>query len=123
TKPRAKAGHNKQSTSSKQPPMSSSEAINNRPSKAPTGSKIGLSMKRKESCSAKNSNLSQPLVFTHVDTGMHKEDQQAAGGPTSLGVTNEERAHPQLSSGSIIIYSESASEYDASVDFTAEADP
>nr|GFA12377.1 hypothetical protein [Tanacetum cinerariifolium] len=35
---------------------------------------------------------------------MHKEDQQATGGPTSLGVTSKERANPQLSS----------------VDFTAE---
>ncbi|GKA72472.1 hypothetical protein Tco_0778688 [Tanacetum coccineum] len=31
---------------------------------------------------------------------MHKEAQQAAGGPTSLGATNEEGAHPQLSNGS-----------------------
>ncbi|GJT69600.1 hypothetical protein Tco_1028886 [Tanacetum coccineum] len=30
---------------------------------------------------------------------MHKEAQQVAGGPTSLGVTIEEGAHPQLSSG------------------------
>ncbi|GKB95664.1 hypothetical protein Tco_0981801 [Tanacetum coccineum] len=30
----------------------------------------------------------------------HKEAQRAAGGPTSLGATSEERAHPQLSSGS-----------------------
>ncbi|GJY36884.1 hypothetical protein Tco_0422262 [Tanacetum coccineum] len=30
---------------------------------------------------------------------MHKEAQQAAGGPTSLGATSEEGAHPQLSSG------------------------
>ncbi|GJZ70291.1 hypothetical protein Tco_0633841 [Tanacetum coccineum] len=29
---------------------------------------------------------------------MHKEDQQAGGGPTSLGVTSKEGAHPQLSS-------------------------
>ncbi|GKG16839.1 hypothetical protein Tco_0361796, partial [Tanacetum coccineum] len=29
---------------------------------------------------------------------MHKEDQQATGGPTSLGVTSEARANPQLSS-------------------------
>ncbi|GJT82774.1 hypothetical protein Tco_1057116 [Tanacetum coccineum] len=29
---------------------------------------------------------------------MHKEAQQAVGGPTSLGATSEERAHPQLSS-------------------------
>ncbi|GKA85481.1 hypothetical protein Tco_0807135 [Tanacetum coccineum] len=31
---------------------------------------------------------------------MHKEAQQAAGDPTSLGATSEEGAHPQLSSGS-----------------------
>ncbi|GJW08531.1 hypothetical protein Tco_1570954 [Tanacetum coccineum] len=31
---------------------------------------------------------------------MHKEAQQVAGGPTSLGATSEEGAHPQLSSGS-----------------------
>ncbi|GJY29561.1 hypothetical protein Tco_0405328 [Tanacetum coccineum] len=30
---------------------------------------------------------------------MHKEDQQATGGPTSLGVTSKARANPQLSSG------------------------
>ncbi|GKF11821.1 hypothetical protein Tco_0049747, partial [Tanacetum coccineum] len=43
---------------------------------------------------------------------MHKEAQQAAGGPTSLGATHKEGAHPQLSSG-----------HDASADSTAEADP
>ncbi|GKA05918.1 hypothetical protein Tco_0685038 [Tanacetum coccineum] len=30
---------------------------------------------------------------------MHKEAHQAAGGPTSLGATSKEGAHPQLSSG------------------------
>ncbi|GKG04151.1 hypothetical protein Tco_0314538, partial [Tanacetum coccineum] len=30
---------------------------------------------------------------------MHQEDQQAAGGPTSLGATSKEGSHPQLSSG------------------------
>ncbi|GKE10632.1 hypothetical protein Tco_1414183 [Tanacetum coccineum] len=67
---------------------------------------------------------------------MHKEDQQAAGGPTSLGVTSKEGAHPQLSSGmsafsklkaiysaSVIIRSESASGYDASTNSTIEVDP
>ncbi|GKA45947.1 hypothetical protein Tco_0738743, partial [Tanacetum coccineum] len=96
TKPGARAGHKKQS-SSKQPTISSSEATK--------------------------------------DTGMHKEDQQAVGGLTSLGVTSEEGAHPQLSSGmsvfsnlkpiystSIIIHSESASGYDASTNSIAEAD-
>ncbi|GKD81644.1 hypothetical protein Tco_1348483 [Tanacetum coccineum] len=67
---------------------------------------------------------------------MHKEDQQATGGPNSLGVTSKERADPQLSSGmsafninkpiysaSFIIHSESASGNDTSADSTAEADP
>ncbi|GKG26639.1 hypothetical protein Tco_0402342, partial [Tanacetum coccineum] len=39
----------------------------------------------------------QPSVSTPVDTGMHKEDQQATSGPTSLGVTSEARANLQLS--------------------------
>ncbi|GJY51719.1 hypothetical protein Tco_0442566 [Tanacetum coccineum] len=73
---------------------------------------------------------------TLVVAEMHKEDQQATGGPTSLGVTSEERADPQLSSGmsafnlnepifssSFIIHSESASGNDASVVSTAEFDP
>nr|GEV88789.1 hypothetical protein [Tanacetum cinerariifolium] len=46
-----------------------------------------------------DSNPSQPLVSTTIDTGMYKEDQQATGGPTSLGVTSEARSNPQLSSG------------------------
>ncbi|GKA39292.1 hypothetical protein Tco_0731843 [Tanacetum coccineum] len=64
-----------------------------------------------------------------------EKDQQATGGPTSLGVTSEERANPQLSSGmltfnlnkpiysaSFIIQSEFASANDASAVSTAEAD-
>nr|GEZ03597.1 reverse transcriptase [Tanacetum cinerariifolium] len=98
TNPGAKAGHKKKSTSSKQPPMSSSEATKGGSSKAPISSKTSPSRKRKESSSAKDSNPSQPLISTPVDTGMHKEDQQVVDGPTSLGVTNEEGAHPQLSS-------------------------
>ncbi|GKB00771.1 hypothetical protein Tco_0828764, partial [Tanacetum coccineum] len=83
-----------------------------------------------------DSNPSQPSVSTHVDTGMHKEDQQATGGPTSLGVTSEARANPQLSSGmsafnlnkpiysaSFIVHSEFASGCDASADSIAKADP
>ncbi|GKE18109.1 hypothetical protein Tco_1425686 [Tanacetum coccineum] len=58
-----------------------------------------------------DSNPSQPSASTPVDTKLHKEVQQAAGGPTSLGVTSE-GAHPQLSSGN-----------DASTDFTAKVDP
>ncbi|GJZ14617.1 hypothetical protein Tco_0550294 [Tanacetum coccineum] len=83
-----------------------------------------------------DSNPSQPPVSTLVDIGMHKEDQQATGGPTSLGVTSEARSNPQLSSGmsafhlnkpiysaSFIIHSESASGNDASAVSTTEADP
>ncbi|GJZ38729.1 hypothetical protein Tco_0585292 [Tanacetum coccineum] len=39
------------------------------------------------SSSALDTNLSQPPASTPMDVGMHKEDQQAAGGLTSLGVT------------------------------------
>ncbi|GJZ55256.1 hypothetical protein Tco_0610449 [Tanacetum coccineum] len=74
TKPGAKLGHKKQSTSSKQPSVSSREATK--------------------------------------DTEMHKEDQQAAGGLSSLGATT-----------SFILHSESASGHDASANFTTEADP
>nr|GEY64061.1 hypothetical protein [Tanacetum cinerariifolium] len=42
---------------------------------------------------------------------MHKEDKQATGGPTPLGVTSEAKANPQLSSGN-----------DASIVSTAEVD-
>ncbi|GKC65282.1 hypothetical protein Tco_1097880 [Tanacetum coccineum] len=130
-----KPGHKKHS-SSKQPSVSSKEATKGGSSKAPTSSKTGHSKKRKESNSVMDSNPSQPLVSTPVNTGMHKEDQQATGGPTSLGVTSEARANPQLSSGmlvfnlnkpiysaSFIIHSESASGNDASAVSTAEADP
>ncbi|GJX84903.1 hypothetical protein Tco_0335677 [Tanacetum coccineum] len=114
----------------------SKEATKGGSSKAPTSSKSGHSKKRKESSSATDSNLSQPLVSIPVDTGMHKEDQQATGGPTSLGVIGKARANPQLSSGmsvfnlnkpiysaSFIIYSESALGNDALTVSTAEADP
>ncbi|GKA26096.1 hypothetical protein Tco_0712205, partial [Tanacetum coccineum] len=135
TKPGAQPRHKKQS-SLKQPSVSSKEATKVGSSKAPTGSKTGHSKKRKESSSAMDSNPSQPPVSTTVDPGMHKEDQQATCGPTSLGVTSEARANPQLSSGmsafnlnepiysaSFIIYSESASENDASAVSTTEVDP
>nr|GEU35270.1 hypothetical protein [Tanacetum cinerariifolium] len=80
-KPGAKTEHKKPTTSSKQPSVSSKKATKCGSSKAPT-------------------------VSTPVDTEIHKEDWQATGGPTSLGVTSEERANPQLSS----------------VDFIAKAD-
>ncbi|GKC88968.1 hypothetical protein Tco_1149617, partial [Tanacetum coccineum] len=70
------------------------------------------------------------------DTELHKEDLQAAGDPTSLGVASEEGAHPHLSSGmsaynhnetvfsaSTTFHSESTSGYDASADSTAKVDP
>nr|GFA02483.1 hypothetical protein [Tanacetum cinerariifolium] len=46
-----------------------------------------------------DSNPSQPSASTPVVAEMHKEDQQATSGLTSLGVTSKERANPQLSSG------------------------
>ncbi|GJZ63083.1 hypothetical protein Tco_0619504 [Tanacetum coccineum] len=134
--PGAKTGNKNPITCSKQPSVSSKEAKKGGSSKAPTGSKTGHSKRRKESSSAINSNLIWPLVSTPVDTEMHKEDQQATGGPTSLGVTSKERAYPQFSSGmsalnlnkpifsaSFIIYSKSASGHDVLADFTAETDP
>ncbi|GJW07435.1 hypothetical protein Tco_1569858 [Tanacetum coccineum] len=135
TKPGAKPGHKKLLTS-KQPSVSSKEATKGGSSKAPTSSKTGYSKKRKESSLAMDSNPSQPPVSTHVDTEMHKEDQQATSGPTSLEVISEARANPQLSSGmsafnlnkpiysaSFIIHSKSVSGNDASAISTAEADP
>ncbi|GJU23558.1 hypothetical protein Tco_1156900 [Tanacetum coccineum] len=100
------------STSSKQPSVSSKKTTKGGSSKAPTSSKTGPSKKRKESSSAIDSNPSQPIVSTLVDTRMHKEDQQATSGPTSLWVTT-----------SFIVHSESASGCDASADSIAEADP
>nr|GEV37771.1 retrovirus-related Pol polyprotein from transposon TNT 1-94 [Tanacetum cinerariifolium] len=103
---RSKPRHKKPVTSSKQPSVSNKEATKSGSSKSPTGSKTGDSKRRKVSSLAMDSNPNRPLVYTPVNTEMHKEDQQAIGGPTSLGATSEERANPQLSS-----------------DFTAKADP
>ncbi|GKB65561.1 hypothetical protein Tco_0921747 [Tanacetum coccineum] len=58
-----------------------------------------------KSSSAKDKSPSHPSPPTPVVGEMHKEAQQATGGPKSLGATSKEGAHPQLSS-----------------DFTAEAD-
>ncbi|GKD53310.1 hypothetical protein Tco_1286697 [Tanacetum coccineum] len=114
----------------------SHEATKGGSSKAPSGSKTGHLKRKKEYSSAMDSNPSQTSASTPVVAEMHKEDQQATGGPTSLGVTSEARANPQLSSGmsafnlnepiysaSFIIHSESASGNDASAVSTAEADP
>nr|GEW95133.1 hypothetical protein [Tanacetum cinerariifolium] len=75
-------------------------------------SQTGQSKIETQSSSAKDKSPSHPLPPTLVVGEMHKEAQQAAGGPTSLWVTSKEGAHPQLSSG-----------HDVSADFTAEADP
>ncbi|GJV38374.1 hypothetical protein Tco_1410851 [Tanacetum coccineum] len=123
------------STSSKQPPVPSSEATKGGSSKAPNGSKTSHLKGKKESSSAMDSNPSQTSASTPMVAEMHKQDQQATGGPTSLGVTSEERVDPQLSSGmsafnlnepifssSFIIHSESASGNDALAVSTAKAD-
>ncbi|GJT54246.1 hypothetical protein Tco_0989300, partial [Tanacetum coccineum] len=102
-KPGAQTGYKKPLTSSKQPSVSSKEATKGVSSKAPTSSKTGHSKNRKESSSAMDSNPSQPLVSTPVDTGMHKEDQQATA--------------------SFIIHSESASGIDALTSSKIEAEP
>ncbi|GJZ34071.1 hypothetical protein Tco_0579507 [Tanacetum coccineum] len=74
TKPGAKPGHKKHSTSSKQPSVSSKEATKGGSSKAPTGSKTGHLKRKKESSSAMDSNPSQTSASTPVVAEMHKED-------------------------------------------------
>ncbi|GKB29899.1 hypothetical protein Tco_0869300 [Tanacetum coccineum] len=97
-KPIAKSGHRKQLPVSKNHPQSNIEVTNSVSlSKEATTSQAGHSKKRKKSGTAKDTNPSQPQSSTHVVTGMHKEVQQATSGPTSLGVTDEEGADPQLS--------------------------
>ncbi|GKC56135.1 hypothetical protein Tco_1083733, partial [Tanacetum coccineum] len=93
------------------PPRWSKEATKGGSSKEPISSKIGHSKKRKESSTAMDSNPSQPQVLTHVDTRMIKEDQQATGGPTSLGV-------PVLKTRASL-----QPKNDASAASTTEADP
>nr|GFB72311.1 hypothetical protein [Tanacetum cinerariifolium] len=93
TKPGAKPRHKKHSTS-KQPHVSNSKVTKGRSSKAPTGSKTSHLKRKKESSSAIDSNPSQTLASTLVVAEMHKEDQQATGGLTSLEVTSEARANP-----------------------------
>nr|GEV69877.1 hypothetical protein [Tanacetum cinerariifolium] len=98
TKTRAKPGHKKHSTSSTQPSMSRKEATKGGSSKAPTGSKTSHLKRKKESNSAMDSNLSQTSASTPLVAKIHKEDQQATSGPTSLGVTYKARANLQLNS-------------------------
>ncbi|GKD22343.1 hypothetical protein Tco_1224046 [Tanacetum coccineum] len=99
------------------------EAKSGSSSKENTGSKIGLLVKATQFSSAKDCNPSQPSASTPVVAELHKEDQQVIGGPTSLGITSEEGANPQLSSvvsasttkpvysTSTIIHSKSTSEH------------
>ncbi|GJT42215.1 hypothetical protein Tco_0950930 [Tanacetum coccineum] len=61
-------------------------------------SKTGQSEIETKYSLAKDKILSHHLPPTPVVGEMHKEAQKAAGGPTSLGATSEEGAHPQLSS-------------------------
>ncbi|GKB08803.1 hypothetical protein Tco_0837115 [Tanacetum coccineum] len=85
-------------------------------------------------------NVEKPVAFKAPRTSSQTKKKVSqgtkpgAGGPTSLMVTSEEGAHPQLSmsafsklkpiySASVIIHSKSASGYDASANSTAEADP
>ncbi|GJT86683.1 retrovirus-related pol polyprotein from transposon TNT 1-94 [Tanacetum coccineum] len=63
-------------------------------------SKTGQSEKETQSSLAMVKSLSHPLPPTPVVGEMHKKAQQEIGGPTSLGATSEEGAHPQLSSDS-----------------------
>ncbi|GJW44146.1 retrovirus-related pol polyprotein from transposon TNT 1-94 [Tanacetum coccineum] len=62
-------------------------------------SKIGQSDKETQSSLAKDKIPSHHSPSTPVVSEIHKKAQQAAGGPTSLGATSEEGAHPQLISG------------------------
>nr|GEX90436.1 retrovirus-related Pol polyprotein from transposon TNT 1-94 [Tanacetum cinerariifolium] len=88
--PRAKSGL-KRKLSSKHTSESKTEA---------SKSKTGKSEKDTQSSSAKDKSPSHPSPPTPMVGEVHKEAQQAAGGPTSLRATSKEGAHPQLSSGS-----------------------
>nr|GEU77655.1 retrovirus-related Pol polyprotein from transposon TNT 1-94 [Tanacetum cinerariifolium] len=57
-----------------------------------------LTEEETQSSSAKEKRPIHPSPLTPVVGEMHKKAQQVAGGPTSLGATNKEGAHPQLSS-------------------------
>ncbi|GJY12967.1 hypothetical protein Tco_0382276 [Tanacetum coccineum] len=61
-------------------------------------SQSGNSKKETKSSSAMDRSPNHLSPTTPMVGKMHKEAQQAAGGPTSLGDTSEEGAHPQLSS-------------------------
>ncbi|GKD58172.1 hypothetical protein Tco_1295681 [Tanacetum coccineum] len=57
-------------------------------------SQTSQSKNETQSSSAKDKSPSHPSPPTHVVGEMHKEAQQAAGGPTSLGATSKEGAQP-----------------------------
>ncbi|GJU41579.1 hypothetical protein Tco_1194536 [Tanacetum coccineum] len=97
-KPGAKSGHRKQPTSSKHHPLSKIEATKGGSSKAPTGSKTGHLVKEIMSSSVLDTNPSQPPASTPVAVGLHKEDQQATGGPTYLEIEEEFNTSLDLSS-------------------------
>ncbi|GKE68231.1 hypothetical protein Tco_1526303 [Tanacetum coccineum] len=80
------------------------------------------------------SKIQATKASTLVIVELHKEDQQATSGATSLGVTSKGGAHPQLSSGMIasiytkpiyfvstIIHFKPALRWDASADSIAES--
>ncbi|GJV14979.1 hypothetical protein Tco_1360302 [Tanacetum coccineum] len=135
-KPGVKTRHRKTPNSSKHNPMSKIEATKGvSSSKEATESPTGHSKKKKKSSLAKDFNPSEPPASTLVVDGIHKDALQATGGPTSLGVTSEVRADPQLISvvsasttkpvysAFTILHSESASGYDASADSMAKTNP
>ncbi|GKB02288.1 hypothetical protein Tco_0830377 [Tanacetum coccineum] len=132
----AKSGHRKKPTFSKHHPLPKIEATKSgSSSKEATGSHTGHSKRNKKSSSAKDSNQSQPPASTPVVAGIHKEALQATGDPASLGVSNEERANPQLISvmsasttmsvfsDSTILHSESTLGHKAPAASIAKADP
>ncbi|GJY31247.1 hypothetical protein Tco_0414742 [Tanacetum coccineum] len=95
------------------------------------GTKLGAQTRHKKPLTSSK----QPSMSSKQTT-KGGSSKQATGGPTSLGVTSEERANPQVNNGmsafnlnkpiflaSFIIHSESASGCDASADSTAKADP
>nr|GEZ98401.1 hypothetical protein [Tanacetum cinerariifolium] len=89
-KPRAKSKL-KRKQSSKHTFESKTEASKSQTSQSKIETKSSL---------AKDKSPSHPSPPSLVVGDMHKEAQQEASGPTSLGATSEEGAHPQLSSGS-----------------------
>nr|GFC63891.1 hypothetical protein [Tanacetum cinerariifolium] len=98
-KPRARNAPRRKHTSSstKHNPGSKIDANKSgSASKEPTRSKTGHSHKETKSSSALDSNPSQPSASTPVVAEMHKKDQQATGGPTSLEVTSNDEGPNKL---------------------------